>query len=375
MSKHGRGRKKVVLGDTEGEQSDEKTKASSIRATTRSPLSHAALSLASMVLATGAAAQDGALPQIDVVSDSGSQTYQATHQTITRLPTPLLDTPQTVNVVTEKVIQETGARTLEEALRTVPGITFQAGEGGQQGDSPIINGFVRPRRHLPRRHPRSRLVHPRPVLVGPRRGLQGAVGLRLRPRHHRRRHQLRVEAADRRELPRHDVTGYTQGGLRAELDASGKKDNFSWSAFAAMGQGIDTPGSGQRLDQAMGRRAVGRSRVTNQTKVTFAYIYQGEESIPDYGHPYLPQPIRGPAPDVLTDRGYFGNGSATPPVPINRSNWFGVFGGPLADVVNVDHPYRDGQGRARIQQGREADECHALRHERPLGASDRSARI
>ena len=77
-----------------------------------------------MMLATGAAAQDSALPQIDVVSDNGSQTYQATQQTITRLPTPLLDTPQTVNVVTEKVIQETGARTLEEALRTVPGITF-----------------------------------------------------------------------------------------------------------------------------------------------------------------------------------------------------------------------------------------------------------
>ena len=99
--------KRSFRGITKGEQPDEKTKASSIRATTRSPLSHAALSIASMVLATGAAAQDGALPQIDVLSDSGAQTYQATNQTITRLPTPLLDTPQTVNVVTEKVIQET----------------------------------------------------------------------------------------------------------------------------------------------------------------------------------------------------------------------------------------------------------------------------
>src|SRR5678816_3915730 len=31
---------------------------------------------------------------------------------------------------------------MEDALRTVPGITFMAGEGGQQGDSPIIRGFV-----------------------------------------------------------------------------------------------------------------------------------------------------------------------------------------------------------------------------------------
>ena len=133
--------KRSFRGTRKSGQPDEKTKAGSIRATTRGPLSHTALGIASMMLATGAAAQDSALPQIDVVSDNGSQTYQATQQTITRLPTPLLDTPQTVNVVTEKVIQETGARTLEEALRTVPGITFQAGEGGQQGDSPIINGF------------------------------------------------------------------------------------------------------------------------------------------------------------------------------------------------------------------------------------------
>ena len=77
-----------------------------IRATARAPLSHAALGLASVVIAGGAAAQDGALPQIDVISDNGNQSYQATNQTITRLPTPLLDTPQTVNVVTAEVMRD-----------------------------------------------------------------------------------------------------------------------------------------------------------------------------------------------------------------------------------------------------------------------------
>ena len=46
-------------------------------------------------------------------------------------------------MVTEKVIEERGARTMEDALRSVPGITFQAGEGGQQGDSPIIAASLR----------------------------------------------------------------------------------------------------------------------------------------------------------------------------------------------------------------------------------------
>jgi catecholate siderophore receptor len=54
----------------------------------------------------------------------------------------LLDTPKSVSIVTEKLIQETGATSLQEALRMVPGITFGAGEGGNPtGDRPFIRGF------------------------------------------------------------------------------------------------------------------------------------------------------------------------------------------------------------------------------------------
>src|SRR6185436_18978893 len=34
------------------------------------------------------------------------------------------------------------ATTIEQALQYIPGITFSAGEGAQQGDGPIIRGFV-----------------------------------------------------------------------------------------------------------------------------------------------------------------------------------------------------------------------------------------
>src|SRR5262245_65583210 len=50
--------------------------------------------------------------------------------------------PQTRNVAPQQVIQEQRANTMEDALRAIPGITFAAGEGGQQGDSPFIRGFV-----------------------------------------------------------------------------------------------------------------------------------------------------------------------------------------------------------------------------------------
>lgn len=54
---------------------------------------------------------------------------------------PLLDLPQTLTVIPEEVIQYTGSTSLVEALRTVPGITFGAGEGGNPiGDRPFIRG-------------------------------------------------------------------------------------------------------------------------------------------------------------------------------------------------------------------------------------------
>jgi catecholate siderophore receptor len=55
---------------------------------------------------------------------------------------PLLDTPKTVNVIPAEVIQQTGSTSLVDALRTVPGISFGGGEGGNTlGDRPFIRGF------------------------------------------------------------------------------------------------------------------------------------------------------------------------------------------------------------------------------------------
>lgn len=55
---------------------------------------------------------------------------------------PLRETPKSVTVIPQQVIRDTGATSLVDALRTTPGITFGAGEGGNPaGDRPIIRGF------------------------------------------------------------------------------------------------------------------------------------------------------------------------------------------------------------------------------------------
>lgn len=54
---------------------------------------------------------------------------------------PLVDTPRSVTVIPRQIIEQTAATSLQDILRTSPGITFGAGEGGQPlADRPFIRG-------------------------------------------------------------------------------------------------------------------------------------------------------------------------------------------------------------------------------------------
>ncbi len=88
------------------------------------------LSLASVMLATTATAQTapqpapqggGALPAIDVQETAGRGTdgYQATQSTVARVPTPLLDTAQSITVIPQQVMREQNTTSFVEALRNV----------------------------------------------------------------------------------------------------------------------------------------------------------------------------------------------------------------------------------------------------------------
>src|ERR1700733_7463702 len=57
------------------------------------------------------------------------------------LPSKILDTPQSIDVVPAEVIKEQGVTSLVDALKNVPGITLNAGEGGTHGDLVNLRGF------------------------------------------------------------------------------------------------------------------------------------------------------------------------------------------------------------------------------------------
>src|SRR6185295_9712883 len=55
---------------------------------------------------------------------------------------PLLDTPQTVTVISDQTIRKQNLLTLRDVLSSVPGITFGAGEGGGgYGDAINLRGY------------------------------------------------------------------------------------------------------------------------------------------------------------------------------------------------------------------------------------------
>jgi catecholate siderophore receptor len=71
-----------------------------------------------------------------------STDYKTERSSSTKYTAPLVDTARSVTVVPQQVLKDTAALSLQDALRTVPGITFGAGEGGNpQGDRPFIRGF------------------------------------------------------------------------------------------------------------------------------------------------------------------------------------------------------------------------------------------
>ena len=82
--------------------------------------------------------------QLSPVSVEGSQGggYQTTVPSLSKLTKPLLDTPQSINVVPRQLLEDQQDITVRDALRNVPGISLAAGEAGAQGDNLTLRGFT-----------------------------------------------------------------------------------------------------------------------------------------------------------------------------------------------------------------------------------------
>ncbi|MDN6298405.1 MAG: TonB-dependent siderophore receptor [Halomonas sp.] len=119
---------------------------SGITATRRSPYRTFATAAGFAVASASvpAMAQTTETTELDSLTVVGEQNtgYKTDTSASDKFVKPLLDTPQTVTTVPEKVIEEQQALSLRQVLSNVSGITFDAGEGGGgSGDKINIRGF------------------------------------------------------------------------------------------------------------------------------------------------------------------------------------------------------------------------------------------
>jgi catecholate siderophore receptor len=107
-----------------------------IRSFAKTAINLASLGASSLALSAGAGMAQQTLGPIVVTGERINELSSP------RYTAPLRDTPQTVTVVSEKLISEQNLLNLRDILSTVPGITFGAGEGGGgYGDSINLRGY------------------------------------------------------------------------------------------------------------------------------------------------------------------------------------------------------------------------------------------
>jgi catecholate siderophore receptor len=73
-------------------------------------------------------------------ADGPVKTYRARRSaTVTKTDTPLIDVPQSVQVVPQALVKDQGMTSMAEVIRYVPGASMNPGEGGR--DQPVLRGI------------------------------------------------------------------------------------------------------------------------------------------------------------------------------------------------------------------------------------------
>lgn len=258
--------------------------------------------------AVAAAAAPTAAP---IVGDgAGVAGYSTPAQSgLSRFPVPLANTPQTVNVVPQQLMQDQRTTSVQEALRNVPGITFTAGEGGVQGDNVTIRGytarndFYRDGIRDPGWYARDAFAIDRvEVYKGPSSFLfgRGSTGGVI---------NIVSKLPQARDFGVIEGTVNTASGARTFVDFNKTFGDVS-ARIAAVGYHTDISDRDFANIRRYGFAPSITWQFTPQTKNTVAYIYQKDDNAADRGI-------------VLLPGSYFGT-IYRQPAPVPRNTYFGV---------------------------------------------------
>jgi catecholate siderophore receptor len=244
---------------------------------------------------------DVSLPGVDVRGQRNQ--YKIEEPSLYKLPDPIKDTPQSITVLPEQVLEERALFTLRDALRTVPGISLAAGEGGgRQGDNLTLRGFpagndiyIDGVRDLGQYARDTFNLESVEVLKGPSsvmfgRGSTGGI--------------INQVSKSPKLTPFYEVSGTIGNGLqgRVSVDANQPIGGSGALRLNLMGFKGDTPGRDYVEQQRLGAAPSFGIGLNGPTRFIVSYFYLNDDSMPDYGFPYL--------------RGG--------PAPVKRENFYGI---------------------------------------------------
>ncbi|HEY3815239.1 MAG TPA: TonB-dependent receptor, partial [Caulobacteraceae bacterium] len=285
-----------------------------VRSSRRDRLARTGLGAAGIFAATAGALPALAADRTADQGEGGDVVVTARRLGIAALSEKVQNTPQSINVLPRQLLQEQQIATLQEALKNVPGVTLNAGEGGSHGDSINLRGF-----------PASDDFF-----------LDG-----LRDTGFYTRDPFDDETIEILKGPASTLFGRgSTGGVVNQVSKTPKLDDFAAGAVTAGGDD-EVRGTADAnyaiSDNAafrinlMGERSnvVDRDFVLNKrwavapslalgiggpNTLTLNYLHQNQDDIPDYGIPFVIAQKAAPGVPFVAGR----------PAPVNRANFYGL---------------------------------------------------
>ena len=256
---------------------------------TRKKIVSSAIASSLSIMAGNAIAQEQ-VTQLDTIHSEAAaeQSLKVDNSANNKFVVPLLDTPKSVSIVSQQLIEDTQVTTLSDALRLVPGITLGAGEGGNpNGDRPFIRGYsaessmyVDGIRNSTSQNRDMFAVEQVEVVKGSGSSLGGAgsVGGSI---------NMITKEAKKGSFIQGSVEGGTDNYQRITLDGNKDFGNGIAARVAILGHKNEKAG---QQDGAEYKRAGIAPSITfgldTPTRATLSYYYLRTDDTPDSGVPY-----------------------------------------------------------------------------------------
>ncbi|MFD1033491.1 TonB-dependent receptor [Sphingomonas hankookensis] len=220
----------------------------------------------------------------------------------------LRDTPQTITVLNDQTIRKQNLQTLRDALQTIPGITFGAGEGGGgYGDSINLRGYsaanditvdgVRDSAQYSRTDPFN--LQQIEVYNGANTVFNGSgsVGGTI---------NLVSKVPGVEDLSIVQASVGTDDYYRASIDANKRVSDLVAVRLTGAYHHNDVPGREVEKFERWGIAPSVTIGIGGPTSLTLAYVHQEDRNTPLYGVPYFQSPIGGGVLPGVDRSDYYG---------------------------------------------------------------------